>query len=138
MGVKLQVKSRYKSQEQVRAEILQAVEAHISDLLPVRDNITKAQLLTAGRCQVQSTIKVLSFEDLQKYCAALNIPYGSEPHCRSQDDGAPPNLDNLRVAILRAVRNKRVSKQALIADGVLAFRERFQDDTLEQQSSRMA
>ena len=51
MGVKLQVKSRHKSQERVRAEILQAVGAHIS-VLPVRDNITKAQLLTAGRCQV--------------------------------------------------------------------------------------
>ena len=139
VGVKLKVKSLYKSQEQVRAEILQAVEAHISDLLPVRDNTTKAQLLKAGRCQVQSTIKDLSLEDLQKYSTALNIPYGSETHCRSRDDdGAPPNLDNLRVAILRAVPNERVSKEALIADGVLALAERLQDGSLERQSSRMA
>ena len=104
------MKNLYKRQEQVLGEIFQVVEAHLSDSLPGRDNITKAQLLKAGRCQVQSTIKDLSIEDLHKYCAALNIPYGSEPPCRSEYVGAPSNLDSLRVAIVRAVPKKRVSR----------------------------
>ena len=64
MGVKLRVKDLYRSQKQVRAEIFQDVEAHISDPPPVRDNTTKTQLWTAGRCQVITTIKDLISEYL--------------------------------------------------------------------------
>ena len=68
--------------------------------------LSKAALLELGRHNIQLHIKDLKSEDLQKYCAALALPHASDPsYC-----------EKMKVAILEAVPNERVSCEALLSE----------------------
>ena len=119
---------------QVRAEILEAVDAAMltaTDGAVERGSVdvhvlSKADLLKLGRKDIQLCIKDLTSEDLQKYCAALAIPHVSDP-C---------SCESMEVAILTAVPNERVSREALLSHGVSSLRARLRDATLEHPVTR--
>ena len=90
--------------------------------------LSKADLLKLGRNAIQLLIKNLTSEDLQKYCAALAIPHNSDPSC----------CESMKVAILEAIPNERVSLDALLSDGVSALKERLRDATLAHPSTNHA
>ena len=123
-----------KTTGQLRAEIIDVVDAAMLiaiDGVVERGSVdvhvlSKADLLKFGRKDIQLCIKDLTSEDLQKYCAALAIPHVSDP-C---------SCESMKVAILTAVPNERVSREALLSDGVSALRARLRDATLEHHATR--
>ena len=95
--------------------------------------LSKAALLELGRHNIQLHIKDLKSDDLQKYCAALALPHVSDPSCSDLFC-----CEKMKVAILEAVPNERVSREALLSDGVSALRTRLRDATLEHHAKGSA